>query len=367
MPNSNWNELELFARGPVVVFRWINDPGWPVEYVSPNAAEVFGYTAQQFLDGEVVYASLVHPDDLERVSAEVSQGGQEPSGSFGHKPYRITHADGTTRWLYDMTHVVRVEGIAEPTHFLGYVVDITRQIEAENERHTLQLKLLQTQKLESLGILAGGVAHDFNNFLTGILGEAELARMRLGSDYPDVAKRLESIETVALRAAEVTQQLLTYTGKRQNPPQPVKLDEVVQEVLDMLGTVLSRGAKIELHLDPVRAIIADRAQMIQIVMNLLTNASDALYRGVGVIDVRVCEIDDPANGRPCIRLSVADNGCGMTPDVQARLFDPFFTTKDTGRGLGMSAVQGILRAHGGDIAVESIPGKGTRFHVTLPT
>lgn len=365
MPNSNWNELELFARGPVVVFRWRNEPGWPVEYVSPNAAEVFGYTAKQFLDGDVVYANLIHPDDLQRVSEEVMTGGGDASGSFVHKPYRIRHANGATRWLYDMTHVIWPEGASSPSHFLGYVVDITKQIEAENERHALQLKLLQTQKLESLGILAGGVAHDFNNFLTGILGEAELARMKLGNDHPEVAKRLASIETVALRAAEVTQQLLTYTGKRQNPPQPVRLDKVIREVVDMLGTVLSRGATLNLQLDPVRPIVADRAQMIQIVMNLLTNASDALQGKPGQIDVRLVEAEDPS-GQVSLRLSVADTGCGMTPEVQSRLFDPFFTTKDSGRGLGMSAVQGILRAHGGDIAVESIPGKGTRFHVTLP-
>ena len=134
----------------------------------------------------------------------------------------------------------------------------------------------------------------------------------------------------------------------------------------MLGTVIADNANVELHLDPIRAILADRTQIAQIVMNLITNASDSLEGKAGSIVVTVVEVPDTKTTRTFIRLTVTDTGCGMTSEVRARLFDPFFTTKDRGRGLGMSAVQGILRAHGGRISVESSPGHGSSFQVDLP-
>ena len=364
MPNgsNNWDERELFERGPVVVFRWKNQDGWPVANVSPNAAEVFGYTPEQFLNGEVVYSTLIHPDDVERVGREVAEG--SALRSFIHEPYRIRRIDGGIRWLHDVTHVIRPEAGGDPTHFLGYVVDITEQIEAEAQRHALELKLLQTQKLESMGIFATGVAHDFNNFLAGILGEAELAQLCLKDQPAEAARGLQNIITLAIRAAELTQQLLTYSGKRQHPSQPVRLDQIVEEVTRMLSSLISKSATLELQLDEVATIQADRTQMVQVVMNLLTNASEALQSQPG--HIRVGVTNTTFRGGPGVRLSVSDTGCGMTEGVRERLFDPFFTTKDTGRGLGMSAVQGIVRAHSGQIIVESIEGEGTRFIITFP-
>lgn len=360
--SNNWDEREIFERGPVVAFRWKNEVGWPVANVSPNAAEVFGYSPEQFLSGEVIYGAIVHPDDVERVAREVLAGSS--LNSFVHEPYRIKHADGSTRWLYDTTHVIRLSPDTEPTHFLGYVVDITNQVEAEAQRHALELKLLQTQKLESLGVFASGVAHDFNNFLTGILGEAELAHMAL-ADQPDKVKNgLENIITLSVRAAELTQQLLTYAGEQKKINQPLRLDHVVEEVTKMLGSVISNRAVVNLQLNEVPLILADRTQLVQVIMNLLTNASEALEGEAGEITVQV-ESTALSNG-PGVRLTITDNGCGMSPEVRSRLFDPFFTTKAAGRGLGMSAVQGIVRAHGGHIAVESIRGEGTRFILTFP-
>lgn len=364
MPNAshNWDERELFERGPVVVFRWKNQDGWPVANVSPNAQEVFGFSPEQFLTGEVMYAALVHPDDLTRVWGEVTEGSTQES--FVHEPYRIKHADGGIRWLHDVTYVIRPNPDEEPTFFLGYVVDITKQIEAEAQRHALELKLLHTQKLESLGLFASGVAHDFNNFLTGILGEAELARLSLSSPDKDVEMGLDNIITLATRAAELTQQLLTYAGERHHPFQPVHLDAVVEEVIKMLGTVISRHATLDLQLADVPTIQADRTQMTQVVMNLLTNASDALEGLPGRIRVEVSPTT--LRGHSAVQLRVSDTGCGMNEDIRSRLFDPFFTTKETGRGLGMSAVLGIVRAHLGEIYVESVPGQGSLFVLTFP-
>lgn len=364
--SAHWSELEIFARGPAVVFCWRNSPGWPVEYASPNVTEVFGYTAERFIDGTVTYAEVIHPEDVDRVTSEVNEGVDRAVGTFVHTPYRIVHADGSARWLYDMAHIVYAEGSVEPTHFIGYVVDITKQIDAEVNQHALEVKLLQSQKLESLGLLASGVAHDFNNFLTGILGEIDLVRLNDGDQESNTARALTMIETLALRAAELTRLLLTYTGERKDPPQPVKLDELVREVIDMLSTVLASNASVELDLSPVEPIVADRAQITQVVMNLLTNASEALEGKPGRIGISVAEGHDPKSQRPFIRMIIEDSGCGMTKKTQSQLFDPFFTTKSNGRGLGMAAVQGILRAHGGDVTVESVLGEGTKFVICLP-
>jgi PAS domain S-box-containing protein len=362
----------------VVVFKWRNADGWPVEHVSLNAVDTFGYTHQEFLNGDVSYASIIHEDDLERVASEVEGAVAGTEGSFEHEPYRIIRRDGSVRWLYDLTHLIRVGG--EVTHFLGYVIDITSRIEAEREARSLEHQLLSAQRLESLGMLAGGVAHDFNNILTGILGEANLARRALTkSRWADVTTNIERIERLALRAAELTRQLLAYSGKGRFVVLPLRLSDVVEDMASMLGVVISKKASLELDLDgELPAVQCDRAQLQQVVMNLITNASEALGEDEGTITIRTrtreCtkEMLDAAYaaadlepGRYVV-LEVSDTGVGMVDEVKAHVFDPFFTTKATGRGLGMSAIQGIVRAHRGAIQVCSTPGEGTRFEVLLP-
>jgi PAS domain S-box-containing protein len=168
----------IFAKGPVVVFKWRNSPGWPVEYASPNVVEVFGFTTEEFVSGAVSYGSLVHGEDAARVASEVAAAARDGVASFVHESYRVVAKDGAVRWLYDATHVVRDAG-GEVTHFHGYVIDVSARVRAEEAERELERRLYHAQKLESLGVLAGGVAHDFNNLLTAILGQAELARRRL--------------------------------------------------------------------------------------------------------------------------------------------------------------------------------------------
>ncbi len=368
------DERVLFVRGPVVVFKWRNAEGWPVEYVSPNAAEVFGHDAAAFRSGGVAYAAVVHPDDLGRVGAEVAQATGSGATSFVHEPYRIVHADGSTRWLHDVTQILRDDD-GTPTHYLGYVVDISQRMRAEEEKRLLERQLLHAQKLESLGVLAGGVAHDFNNLLTGILGQTVLARRRLEGARPDIDALLAQVERLAERAADLTRQLLAYSGEGRFVVEPTDLVELVQELAGMLDAVVSKKARLRLVLEPVHAVEADRAQLHQLVMNLLTNASDALAGRPGDITVRTREeqIDSHrfdtlppiAPGRYVV-LEVADQGEGMSEAVQARLFEPFFSTKETGRGLGMAAISGILKSHGGGVLVCSAPGQGSTFTVYLP-
>ena len=376
-PPSDFNELALFAAGPVVLFKWQNADGWPVEWVSPNVLSVFGYTAEQFIRGDVSYADRIHENDLQRVTDEVDAALDADILELIHEPYRVRRADGSLRWLQEMTHLQRKDG--EVTHFVGYVVDITEGLEAQQRQHVLEMELLHAQKLESLGVLAGGVAHDFNNLLTGILGEASLVARALGDRFPDASASVRQIETLATRAADLTQQLLAYSGKSRFVVQPVDLSALLKEIGQMLKVVISKKAVLALALEEgLPPIMADRTQLQQIAMNLLTNASEALGDQSGLIRVTTSAEElsadrltqsyaaphlDPGT---YVVLEVSDDGSGMPAAVRDKLFEPFFTTKEQGRGLGMSATMGILRAHKGAIRVDSVEGRGTTFRLLFP-
>ena len=248
------------------------------------------------------------------------------------------------------------EGVAPPTpHALWALSLVGQQLavavsryqleeeraRARQEREHLQAQFLQAQKLESLGLLAGGVAHDFNNLMVGVLGNASLARDVLDADGP-AEPLLAAIEIAAQRASDLANQMLSYAGRASYAMAPVGVAPLLEEMRALLNEVIPRT-----------------------VMNLVTNAAQAIAPGApGRIDLTV--EDGRHAGRPAVVLRVADDGCGMTPEVQACLFDPFFTTKPHGHGLGMAAVLGIVRAHGGEVRVASTPGEGSEFQIVLP-
>ncbi len=266
----------------------------------------------------------------------------------------------------------------EAARALALVRDITEAKRAEQERIQLENRIQQAQKLESLTVLAGGVAHDFNNLLTAVLGYATLAQKAVGP-HSEVAGLIGEIESAARRAAELTQQLLAYSGKGKFVVQPVHLSRLVHEMTLLLQPVISPNAQIHLELHPALPIIeADATQLRQVIMNLLTNASDALEGRAGNITLRTHTVTIEAAELPLfpinlqarpgeyVCLEVADNGCGMDEATQARIFDPFFTTKFTGRGLGMAATLGIVRGHRGIIRIRSTPGYGSTFQILFP-
>ncbi len=254
--------------------------------------------------------------------------------------------------------------------------DITERKLAEDERHRLELQILHTQKLESLGVLAGGIAHDFNNLLTAILGHASLARMELphGSS---ACSSLEEIEKAARNAADLTNQMLAYSGKGRFVIEPLRLDALVHEMITLLKTVVSKKVRILTSLEP-SLFDGDATQARQVIMNLITNASDAFEGNEGEIHVRTGIrnlyaaslvsrfVPESLPEGPYAFLEIEDNGCGMSEETLLKIFDPFFSTKTSGRGLGLAAVLGIIRGHCGTIKVESEPGKGTRFLVLFP-
>jgi signal transduction histidine kinase/CheY-like chemotaxis protein len=256
--------------------------------------------------------------------------------------------------------------------------EITERRRMQVEQQALEAKMQQTQKLESLGLMAGGIAHDFNNMLTSILGNANLALMDTPEGLPAQDCLREVIKS-SQRAADLCGQMLAYSGRGRFLIEAVHLSTLVRETAGMLELSVSKRARLELKLaNDLPPVEADATQLRQVVMNLVINASEAIERKDGVITVTTsvqrCDQDfleeaiavDALPEGDYVLLEVSDNGCGMDAATQEKIFDPFFTTKFTGRGLGLAAVLGIVRGHGGTIRVQSQPQAGTTFTILLP-
>lgn len=292
-------------------------------------------------------------------------------------PLSIRHVSGRiTDVLYNAAVYRDSEG--ELLGIFAAARDVTKLRHAEQERLELERQLLDAQKLESLGVLAGGIAHDFNNILTSIIGNTDLALLKLDQESP-VRNNLKRIATSAHRAADIAKQMLAYSGKGRFIIGSVNLNRLIEALAHLIEASISK--KNELHFNltkPLPSVTADESQISQVLMNLVINASEAIGDRCGTITISTgcknCDRDylrgawlsnDIAEGL-YVYLEVEDTGCGMDKETQAKIFDPFFTTKFTGRGLGMAAVQGIIRGHKGSIQIYSEPEKGSIFRVLLP-
>jgi PAS domain S-box-containing protein len=246
----------------------------------------------------------------------------------------------------------------------GAIIGCSQIARDITERKALEQQLQQTQKLESLGVLAGGIAHDFNNLLTGIMGNASLAMGELG--HPEQAReRLAEVLQASDRAAVLIRQMLAYAGKGRIMLEKLDLSAEVEEIVRLLRNSLPKNVDFQLRLDrDLPRIEGDCSQIQQLIMNLALNAAEALDDRPGVVTISTSP-RTAASGKQVV-LEVADTGAGMTEEVKARMFDPFFSTKFAGRGLGLSAVTGIIRTHKGTISVESQPGQGATLTVALP-
>ncbi|MCC6426117.1 MAG: PAS domain S-box protein [Phycisphaerales bacterium] len=322
-----------------------------------------------------ILMSCVPPEDRQRIDQAI----RSAIGGDGvyRCEYRVMLPDGRTRWIASRAAVRRDES-GRPTHIAGTSMDITESRLAAEERERLAEQLRQAQKLESLGVMAGGIAHDFNNLLVAIMGNAALALRELPSDG-DAHRSISRIEQAAARASDLTRQLLTYAGRDQAEPEPIDLSAVVREMVELVEVSIDRSAGVSVELaSDLPLIDADPTQARQVVMNLLSNASESLEGKPGGIRVRTFseQLSEQAlaalHTQGCAKpglficVEVSDTGCGMDPAVRSRIFEPFFTTKFTGRGLGLTAVLGIARRHGGAIGIESTAGKGTTFRVYFP-
>jgi len=489
----------IVENSPVMLFRWKAAEGWPIALVSQNVVQL-GYTPEELLDGSVLFASIVHPEDLERIGHEVQTYTANGIDRF-QQEYRIITKDGLVRWVDDRTVVERDDtgcvthyqgiivditerkraeqalrrneerfrSIAETTtdviyrlrpdgsvnyvspsvqSVLGFTVeetmgknftqfihpedmenavnayqqllegkpvrnlslrvlkkagdaihvevnviplahdgsvyeiqgvihDITERKRAEEEKEQLQAQFIQAQKMESVGRLAGGVAHDFNNMLNVILGYAEIALKQLGQASP-LRDNLQNIQMAAKRSADLTRQLLAFARKQTIAPRLLDLNETVEGILKLLLRLI--GENISVAWVPGRGLWTvkiDPAQVDQILANLLVNARDAIAdKGKITIETDNVVLDEAyctghrgfMPGRFAM-LAVSDDGCGMDQEHLAHIFEPFFTTKGVGRGigLGLATVYGIVKQNDGFINVYSEPGKGTTIRIYLPS
>jgi len=354
-----------------------------------HALDAHAIVAVTDLRGRITYANDMFCT-ISRYPREELLGQDHRLINSGHHPkaffaelWRTIHAgfiwkgeiqnrakDGTCYWV-DTTIVPLLDDDGKPDRFVAIRADITQRKLGEEA-------LRQAQRLESLGVLAGGVAHDFNNLLTSILGNCNLAALGLPSDSP-AQRHLDQIEKASARAAELTRQMLAYAGKTRIAIVAVDLNWMLLGMKPLIEASAFKGADIRFELAPeLPEIQGDPAQLQQVVMNLLTNAWEAIgEEGRGTITVRTGEevVERPQTnagaGIPVspgrhVTLEVADTGCGMAPDVLGRIFDPFFSTKFMGRGLGLPALLGIVRGHHGSVQATSEPGRGSCFRLFFP-
>jgi len=358
---------------------WTADLNLTVTYVSPSIEKSLGYTPEERIGHKtseiMVHESFEHAAlILGKELVREKQEGIDPNRAVTFET-AYYHKNGSILWFENAASPIRDEA----GNFIGiYGVsrNITDRKKAEKERRRLEIQLAQAQKMEAIGTLAGGIAHDFNNILSSVLGYAGLARMKLENGQ-SLEEELNGIMKAGVRARDLVKQILTFS--RQTDIERSSLDPVpvVKETLKFLRASLPATIEIQQDLpDACRTIVADPTQIQQIVMNLCTNAAYAMKEKGGLLCVEVKDIDTREGARRFegldsgwyLQLSIADTGCGIPQEVIGRIFDPFFTTKGRGEGTGMglSVVHGIVKDMGGDIFVDSEPGKGTTFHVLFP-
>ena len=339
-----------------------------IEYVNRAFEQVLGYSLEDLPDvrtwWEKAYPDAALREQISTHWTELITQALATRASVRPEEYQVTAKDG--RLLH-----LEIQAAAIGDQWLVMFTDVS-------ERRRSEEAMRQTQKLESLGVLAGGIAHDFNNLLTAILGNVSMAQMCLSQTSP-AAPYLENMERTVHRASNLTRQMLAYSGRGQFTLGPLSLNHAVEEVSHLLSVSISKKVSLRYQFqEELPWFQAEASQIQQVIMNLVTNASEAIGEAEGSVTIRTGlhpygaqELASDFPGQAILpgsflSLEVADTGQGMSPEVQARIFEPFFTTKFTGRGLGLSAMQGIIRGHRGGIRVQSEVGRGSTFQVILP-
>jgi len=320
-----------------------------IRYVSPSHERVLGYPLDELV-GKNVY-SFVHSHDKPRVQKALINGNNG-------RPLecRVRHLDGSWRVLEsfsrDLSHVAGVNGLVVNAR------DIT-------ERKHLEEQLHHSQRLEAVGRLAGGVAHDFNNLLMVITGYSHMLLDAMHQSDP-ARQDLEQVVKASERATDLTRQLLAFSRRQGVRPALVNVNALVRDMERMLKRVLGDEIKLTLELAPrVPSVLADAGQIEQVILNMAVNARDAMPAG-GQLLIETRNAGRAVDGRECVTVSITDTGIGMDSQILSRVFEPFFTTKEHGTGLGLATSYGIIKENGGDLHVDSTPGKGATFQIDLP-
>lgn len=362
---------ELADLLPQTIFE--TDPNVRITYFNRQGLEITGYTEDDVLAGIDGY-ELFKPIDQEKLQDRLQaflKDGLKPS----NQEYTCVRKDGTT--FPGMIYARPIIRDGKPSGYRGILIDMTRHKEEEEERRRLESQFLQAQKFESLSVMAGSIAHNFNNLLTVVLGNLELVI----SDSPKGAPWMEHLveaDRAVKRASELSTMLLTYVGKNRMNMDETDLNPLIQDMEAMLGATVSKNTNLSLQFCSEPCLLrGDAAQLRQVVVNLVNNASDAVGdRGgeitltTGFMHYNTEDVHDAINDSmepgDYVYVEIRDNGVGMDDATRARVFDPFFTTKFTGRGLGLAAVLGIVRAHRGGITLETEKDNGTVVRAMFP-
>lgn len=346
------------------------------EFFSDGMKAMFGYDDADDVDLAVALDACTHPEDVAQMQADRLAHFEGRSPVYRNER-RIRCKDGQWKWVLSRGMVLSRDESGKPLRMIGTHTDITEHKQAEAQHRALEAQLRESQKMEAIGTLAGGVAHDFNNLLAAILGNLVLAREDLGEQHP-AQESLTEINRAAIRARQLVQQILTFSRRQAQEMVRQPLTPLVEEALGLMRSLLPAGLKLVARLPAAGLpVLADATQMQQVLMNLCTNAWQAMEGRAGDITVALREVRLDASqalqlgglaGGAYACLSVADNGPGMDEATQQRIFEPFFTTKapGAGTGLGLAVVHGIVKAHRGVITLHSRLGEGARFDVYLP-
>jgi|GEM_PF-3091715 len=381
---KRWNEEEaiieseerfrlLAENARDMIFRISLFPRKKVEFVSPVCEQILGYSPEDFYNDPELDYKIIHHEDRVKLDngSIVKENDNNPIVlRWICKNDKILHIEQKWVPLFDKHgKLIALEGICR---------DITDRIEDHNEKVKLEAELYQAQKMQAIGQLAGGVAHDFNNLLTGIVGNIELALMDL-DPLDQAVEYLDECKEAVKLATNLSLQMLAYSGKGHFHLQNLNLSETIKNIKMLPGSYTGGNIKIDLNLaEKMDNVMADHSQIQQVLMSLIHNASEAIGQKNGKISISTGEIEcdseyraklhldgDIPDGK-CCYIEVTDNGCGMDIETREQMFEPFFTTKFTGRGLGLSAVLGIVIGHNGGIAVDSKLGQGTSIRILLP-
>jgi PAS domain S-box-containing protein len=360
----------LFEQAAVGV-AYIDTQSGNLLAVNHKCAQILDYVHEELANRN--FASLIHPEGRARYEQLMTQLAQGEVAEFVEE-LRLLAKDGADVWVALSVSPVSRAGSRSPRHMV-VVQDIRQRKLAERQRGILEAQLRQAQKMEAIGTLAGGIAHDFNNLLTTMVGNIELARLDVQPGHPVVAS-LDAVATAARRATDLVRQILAFSRKQPSQRSVIALAPLIEDAARLLRASLPAAIEIDLRLGDAPLVMADATQVHQVVMNLCTNAWQAIKdRGrieilLDAVDVDVppkSDNDTAAAGR-FARIRVRDTGEGMSASTLERIFEPFFTTKAAGRGsgLGLSVAHGIVKDHGGTITAHSREGEGATFEVLLP-
>ena len=341
---------------------------------NPRLCEILGYTQDELTT--MNFMDYTHPE--ERHIGEMSRQ-RLVSGmtDFQTRKKRYIRKDGKIIWVNMIISIVR-DPAGKPKYFISMVEDITGTIKYEEDKARLEAQLRQSQKMEAIGTLAGGIAHDFNNILWAIMGYTELTLLEIPKDAP-YRDNLNQVMKAGQRAKALVEQILRFSRQADTDHKPLRIAPLVQESLKLLRATLPSTVEIRRHLETERGqTLSDPTQIHQMLMNLCSNAADAMQpKGGGILTVRLerLDLDEAAAEKhmdlkvgPYIKLTVSDTGIGMDREILEHIFEPFFTTKETGKGTGMglAVIHGLVKSHDGAILVDSTLGKGSVFEIYFP-